>query len=138
MVTPPAAKSDSISDTGDLQRFELQDLDDVKVVLDTVDFNPMVTAISPSLTRGPKPYPRLPVIRAHFAGYLIKPRIDSITALHWALANNPASGLSAASTTRSLTARRSQGSSRRWRATLRSWTTSVRRSSPGRRRSCRT
>ena len=90
MNTPPAAKSDSISDTGHLQRFEIHDLDDVRAVLDTVDFSPMVKAITPYLSvRGPKPYPRLPMIRAHFAGYLIKPRVDSITALHWALANNP-------------------------------------------------
>ena len=90
MNAPPAAKSDSISDTGHLQRFEIQDLDDVNAVLDTVDFSPMVAAISPSSEKGPKAYPRLPIIRAHFAGYLIKPKIDSITAFHWALANNPA------------------------------------------------
>ena len=90
MNAPPAAKSDSISGKGHLQRFEIQDLNDVRAVLDTVDFSPMVMAISPDpAIRGPKPYPRLPIIRAHFAGYLIKPRVDSITALHWALANNP-------------------------------------------------
>ena len=82
MATPPAANSDSISGKGHLQRFEIQDLDDVRAVLDTVDFSPMVMAISPDpAIRGPKPYPRLPIIRAHFAGYLIKPRVDSITAL---------------------------------------------------------
>jgi len=87
METSPAAKSDSISGTGDLQRFEILDPDDVRAVPDTVDFISKVKAISPSIVRGPKAYPRLPIIRALLGGYLTNSRINSVTALQYALAN---------------------------------------------------
>ena len=90
MATPPATKSDSTSVYDRLQRFEIRDLDDLAAVLNAADFAPLADAITPRSVRGPKPYPRLPIIRAHLAAYLVKPKIDSITALHWSLANNPA------------------------------------------------
>ena len=83
MNTNPAAGSDSISETGRLQRFRLPDHPDyVKAVLDAVDFTPLAEAVSTQPVTGRTPYERLPIVRAHFAAYLTKPRIDSIVTLH--------------------------------------------------------
>lgn len=102
----------------------MQDLGYVRAVLDTVDFSPKVKAISPSRVRGSKAYPHLPKIRALLSGYLAKPRIESATALHWALAN---ARMSAASMTGFPTVRPSPEFSPRWRIIRTSWMILARR-----------
>ena len=90
MTTSPAAGSDSISETGRLQRFQLRDPDDVKTVLDAVDFTPLASAVSTDPLTGRRPYERLPIVRAHFAAYLTKPKIDSIVTLHLSIMRDAA------------------------------------------------
>ena len=85
MNSTPAARSDSISDRGRLQRFEIRDHDDVKAVLDAVDFTPLADAVSTHPVTGRTPYERLPIVRAHFAAYITKPKIDSIVTLRLTL-----------------------------------------------------
>ena len=90
MNSTPAAGSDSISETGRLQRFQIRDHDDVRAVLDAVDFTPLAVAVSNDPITGRRPYQRLPIVRAHFAAYLTKPKIDSIVTLHLSIMRDAA------------------------------------------------
>ena len=57
----------------------------MKAVLYAVDFTPLADAVSTDPITGRRPYERLPIVRAHFAAYLTKPKIDSIVTLHLTL-----------------------------------------------------
>ena len=92
MIATPAAWSDSTSGTGSLQRIGSQDLDHTLAVLDAVDFTPMVNAITPTPAPGTgrRPYDRLPIVRAFFASYVVRPRVDSIVTLRLLLLRDDA------------------------------------------------
>ena len=55
-----------------------------------MDFTPMASAVSTNPATGRRPYDRLPIVRAHFAEYLTKPKIDSIVTLHWTILRDAA------------------------------------------------
>lgn len=69
----------------------LPDLAEESEILDSVNLQPLVEAISkPYAGRGRKSHDRAPIVRAYFMAYLYRGPISAITMLHWTLLNNPA------------------------------------------------
>ena len=65
------------------------DLAEEREILDNVNLEPLVNAVSkPYAGVGRRPHDRRVIVRAHFLTYLHKTIIGTITALHWTLMNN--------------------------------------------------
>ena len=91
MTTRTAAYVDFTSAGSALQLQPFPDLAEQSEILDNVNLEPLVEAVSrPYVGVGPRPYDRRPIVRAHLLAYLNKTIIGNVTALHWTLLNNPA------------------------------------------------
>ncbi len=64
------------------------DLADVRVLLDEIDIEPLVSALTGSARTGRKPFPRRPILRAYLASYALD--IPNTSALVRRLNNDPA------------------------------------------------
>ena len=71
------------------QPAEFPDLAEEREILDNVNLQPLIEAVSkPYAGVGRRPHDRRAIVRAHFLTYLHKTTIGTITALHWTLMNN--------------------------------------------------
>ena len=91
MSIPTAAYSDCTSADAPLQPSPFPDLAEQRVILDGINLDPIVEAVSiPYAGVGPRPYDRRPIVRAHLLSYIHPSPVGSVTALHRTLLNNPA------------------------------------------------
>ena len=85
------APADFTSAGPPLQPAAFPDLAEERQILDNVNLQPLIDAVSrPYAGVGRRPHDRSAIVRAHLLAYLHKTIIGSITALHWTLLNNPA------------------------------------------------
>ncbi len=85
------AQADSTSAGPIPQPQTFPNLAEERQILDNVNLQPLMEAVSrPYSGVGRRPYDRQAMVRAHLLAYLHRTTIDSITALHWTLLNNPA------------------------------------------------
>ena len=85
------ARADFTSAGHPLQPAAFPDLAEEREILDNVNLQPLIDAVSrPYAGVGRRPHDRRAIVRAHFMAYLHKTIIGTITALHWTLLNNPA------------------------------------------------
>ncbi len=69
----------------------LPDLAEQREILDNVNLEPLIEAVSrPYPGVGRRPHDRRAIVRAHFLAYLYRATIGTITLLHWTLLNCPA------------------------------------------------
>ena len=91
MVIPTVAHADFTSAEPSLQPEPFPDLAEEREILDSVNLDPLLEAVSkPYAGRGRRALDRRAIARAHFMAYLHRTVIGTVTALHWTLMNNPA------------------------------------------------
>ena len=70
---------------------DCRDLAEQRAVLANVDLEPLIEAVSKPLGAiGPRQRDRAPIVRAHFLAFIHPSKVESVTALHRILNNDPA------------------------------------------------
>ena len=70
---------------------DCRDLAEQRAILANVDLEPLIEAVSKPLGAiGPRQRDRAPIVRAHFLAFIHPAKVESVTALHRTLDNDPA------------------------------------------------